>query len=440
MSTFENRVKRMPRSKQEYVFNLPTHLARAKDLLKLDRILTDLEFVEAKISKHRTSSVIEDYDLCIAAMSNHKEESVALNMACIELLRETLQISAHILDSDPNQLTSQLLGRLLIEKTVGVKKILEHAVNSTSSVYLMPISSSLTSPRHPLYRTLTGHSDKVIRVLAGGDSNIIVSVAEDGCLKGWRLLSGEEIWSLHEMRAPMDIGPDGRHVVLATKGESFMILDIETGRAVRSVRHGFSGINGITICPDGNSVLLALKDKSIKCVGLQDGHCVFTLDGHADEVIATTVTIDGKTVISVSVDGFLKVWDLHVVRELRTIEAQAGWRHRPIVYRNGSCVVSGAWTNSVVEWDIGTGQAVHRLEGHKGFVTSVVSAHNSFVLSASWDKTIRIWDLNKGNEIRVLMGHSDWINDLAVTPDMRHVISASSDGTLKVWNLDKIVQ
>lgn len=438
MGTFETRFKRMPTSKKEYVFNLPTHLSRANDLLKLDRILSDPEFVEAKISRRRTLSVIEDYDLCIAAMSHQKEESSGLDMFGLKLLRETLQMSAHILDDNPNQLTSQLLGRLSMEKSVVVKRFLEHAVNSTSSAYLMPVSSSLTIPRHPLYRTLSGHSDKVIQVVAGWDSDIVVSAAEDGCLKGWRLLSGEEMWSLQNMRAPMDIGPDGQHLVLATQDGSFLSLDIETGRVTRSVRHGFSGINGITICPDGNSVLLALKDKSIKCVGLQDGHCFLTLDGHTDEVLATDVTKDGKTAVSVSEDGFLKVWNLRRATELCTIEAQAGWRHRPIISRNGSRVVSGAWTNSVIEWDLGTGEAVQKLEGHKGFVTSIVLLHDSFVLSASSDKTIRAWDLNKGNEIRVLTGHSDWISDLAVTPDIRYAISASSDGTLKVWNLDKI--
>ncbi|MCG7853378.1 MAG: hypothetical protein MIO92_12725, partial [Methanosarcinaceae archaeon] len=195
MGTFETRFKRMPTSKKEYVFNLPTHLSRANDLLKLDRILSDPEFVEAKISRRRTLSVIEDYDLCIAAMSHQKEESSGLDMFGLKLLRETLQMSAHILDDNPNQLTSQLLGRLSMEKSVVVKRFLEHAVNSTSSAYLMPVSSSLTIPRHPLYRTLSGHSDKVIQVVAGWDSDIVVSAAEDGCLKGWRLLSGEEMWS-----------------------------------------------------------------------------------------------------------------------------------------------------------------------------------------------------------------------------------------------------
>ncbi|MFC1762831.1 WD40 repeat domain-containing protein [Planctomycetota bacterium] len=439
MTTFGDRIKRLSYSKREYVFNLPRHLSKAENLLQLQVVLTDPEFLESKISHGNTRSVIEDFDLCLRdSVVDQQRESLTLDIEGLRLLRDAMRLSLHILDRQPCQLKSQMLGRLLNEEAECVRRFLNDAIASASAISLLPISRSLISPKFPLYRTLVGHSDKVVRVIINGEGSIVISAAEDGCLKGWCLVTGEELWSHQSMGNRIDIGADGRQLVVVARDGTVKRLDVETGRVIGSVPLQLSGVNGVTACPDGNKVLLSLNGKSVQGIDLRDGSCFLKLDKNSDDVVACTVNNDCQKAITASSDGFLQLWDLSSGNELRKIEAQAGWRHRPAFSRRGSRVVSGVRTNAIMEWDLESGQCTQALEGHRSFVSSVVVVGGSCLLSASWDKTVRLWDLYTGKQIKTFIGHSDWVNDLAVTPDMQLVVSASSDATVKVWKLNTI--
>lgn len=46
-----------------------------------------------------------------------------------------------------------------------------------------------------------------------------------------------------------------------------------------------------------------------------------------------------------------------------------------------------------------------------------------------------MWDLGSGQEVRTLAGHKSWVWGVAVTPEGEHAVSASHDKTLKLWDL-----
>lgn len=89
------------------------------------------------------------------------------------------------------------------------------------------------------------------------------------------------------------------------------------------------------------------------------------------------------------------------------------------------------------------------LEGHSGWITSIVSGHSQkenedshVLISGSRDKTIIVWRLyEKGNDgyyglpFRSLEGHEHFISDLALSADNAFAISSSWDKTLRLWDL-----
>jgi WD40 repeat protein len=57
-------------------------------------------------------------------------------------------------------------------------------------------------------------------------------------------------------------------------------------------------------------------------------------------------------------------------------------------------------------------------------------------ISGSFDRTLRVWDLESGQMLHTLEGHGGWVIAVAVTPDGRRAVSGSVDRTLRLWDLE----
>eukprot|EP00741_Cyanophora_paradoxa_P013767 tig00020710_g13289.t1 len=110
--------------------------------------------------------------------------------------------------------------------------------------------------------------------------------------------------------------------------------------------------------------------------------------------------------------------------------------------QDGRRIVSGSWDNSVRVWDADTGAELLQLQGHTGYVTSVVvsavrragsqcqseagrgregmAARGALrdgrrIVSGSDDNSVRVWDAETGAELLQLQGHTDCVNSVAVS-------------------------
>ena len=162
---------------------LPQRLARQKDGETLYRLLTDFNFIEAKISHPElvTQDVIDDYQAALDAgvlFAGEKAET-------LRLIQGAIRLSAHILEKDKTQLAGQLWGRLLSFDVPEIREMLEVAKQRQTTLWLRPLTPSLTPPGGALLRTLTGHTSGVYAVAIAPDGKFAVSASSDNTLKGW---------------------------------------------------------------------------------------------------------------------------------------------------------------------------------------------------------------------------------------------------------------
>ena len=145
------------------------------------------------------------------------------------LLYGALRLSFHRLDRGPNQLSTELHGRLASEKEAEINTLLEQAAMEQEGVWLRPLTSSLMPPGGPLLRTLEGHSDSVEAVAIAPDGKTAVSASWDDTLKVWDLKFGIEVANFHgeSWFFSCDISPDGKTIVAGEESGRMHFLRIE---------------------------------------------------------------------------------------------------------------------------------------------------------------------------------------------------------------------
>lgn len=193
MPSLKAKLARMPVDQRRSTLqHLAAHLTKAAQIERLQLILTDFEFLEAKIAEFSPQLLIEDYDLALQpnlAISQRNQEN-------LRLIQGALRLSTNILSVDKNQLAQQLWGRLIGFENPVIYQLLQQTQQLKSAPWLRPLTTSFAPPSNFLVRTLSGHSNWVNGVAVTSEGKI-VSGSEDKTLKVWALETGEELLTLY---------------------------------------------------------------------------------------------------------------------------------------------------------------------------------------------------------------------------------------------------
>jgi WD40 repeat protein len=360
------------------------------------------------------------------------------NPEALELIRGAVRLSAHVIEKDPRQFASQLVGRLLPHRDVPkIQQFIDEIAAGAPKPWLRALKSALIPPGTPLLRTLeepyaSGYS---VAVTPDGKRAVSASCNE---LTVWDLETGRELRTLswHYRVRGVAVTPDGKRAVSASEEKTLKVWDLETGRALRTLEGHSDDVNAVAATPDGKQAVSASRDKTLKVWDLETGRALSTLKGHSGRVTSVAVTPDGKRAVSASEDTTLKVWDLETRRALRTLEGHSGCVTSVAVTPDGKRAVSASEDTTLKVWDLETGHALRTLKGHSDYVYAVAVTPDGKRAVSAGGHTLEVWDLETGRALRTLEGHSNNVFDVSVTPDGKRAVSASVDNTLKVWDLD----
>jgi WD40 repeat protein len=314
----------------------------------------------------------------------------------LDLIHGAVRLSSHVIECDPKQFASQMLGRLLPHQQIApLRQFTDAVIKGALRPWLRPLWPTLHPPGTALVRTLTGHRGGVNAVALTADGRA-VSASGDQTLKLW---------------------------------------DLKAGRALVTLEGHSNPVSGVAVASDGKRAVSASWDKTLKVWDLEAGRELRTLSGHSDWVRGVAVSGDGRLAVSASADQTLKVWDLEAGSELRTLTGHSDQVLGVAVSGDGRRAVSACSRQRLKVWDLETGLELHTLCDHYDHVTGIaVSRDGGLAVSASADRTLKVWDLEAGRELRTLTGHSESVNGVALSGD--RAVSASDDQTLKVWDLE----
>lgn len=435
MNDLRDRLANLPTERQSYTLQaLPSHLAKAKHIERLSCLLTNFDFIEAKVRLIDPWLLINDYEEGFRVGCNDKS---------LSLIQEALQLSVHILIKDPNQIAGQLIGRLLPYYSFSSKSLIDQAIEWKSTPWLRPLTPLPIMPGGTLHYTLTGHTGAVLSIAVTPDGNFAISGGADETLRVWDL----KRWKMSDsLNLPAGIGNK-------MSGPFYGAIALGGLQAPLSFQGEISAPTSMAVTPDGRYAIFSVfKDRTVWMWDIQKNRLTHIMKGHTSLVYRVAVTPDAKHAVSGGIDGMLLVWNLHQGDERELHPVHIFTEHNDMVSaveitKDGRYAVSGSLDKTIRVWDIENRKLVRTIYTGRPVLDLAVAHDTHRIISTSTDKAVYVWDINQGvswlkgicrrGMLNTLKGHKGPIEALAVTPDGRKMISASKDGTLKIWDLER---
>ncbi|WP_009630584.1 NB-ARC domain-containing protein [Synechocystis sp. PCC 7509] len=153
--------------------------------------------------------------------------------------------------------------------------------------------------------------------------------------------------------------------------------------------------------------------------------------------IATSLDIspDNQIVAVGDSSGRIYLWNIAATQLLATLEGHTGWVWSVVFSPDGKTLVSSGVDASIRLWDVTSGECSQILTGHSGCVWSVAfSPDGQRIASGSDDRTVRIWNL-QGQCLQVMAGHTNSVYSVHFSPNNQTLASGSKDTSIRIWNV-----
>ena len=405
--------------------HLAHHLAAAGRDSELQELLTGFDWLDLGLRTRDLAALLADY--------NHApwQDDTAV-------VRQALQMSAHVLVDDPTQLPGQLTGRLLNHPGPVVQRLLADAHAWARGPWLCPRRQSLTAPGGPLRQTLL-HPDEVTALAVASQGDRLITGSADGGARIWNLTTGA---CEHQLAGHGDriftavISADGARAVTGAADRMGRVWNLISGRCEHELI-GHSGyVRAAAISADGTRSITASVDGTARVWDLITGSCEYELTGHAGSVTAVAMNADGSLAVTGSDDNTARVWDLAAGTCAYELAGHTQAVGAVAISARGTLVVTASYDGTARIWNAATGTREHELTGHTDSILAVaISADASRVVTGSADSTARVWNLATGRCEHELAGHTDSVDAVAITADGTRAVSASYDRSARVWDL-----
>ncbi|MBN1654911.1 MAG: DUF4062 domain-containing protein [Deltaproteobacteria bacterium] len=426
------------------VEELPYHLTLAGDQTRLERTLSDLEFIEAKCVTGLVWDLVEDYDRALAAFPEQMTAQSAGHTCILLDFADFVRSRSNMFARWP-ALVFQEAANCEVRtppKQIAVRRQLS---GLETRPWLRHINMRSRQSR---ITVLSGHNMTVVAVAFDPGGSRIVSCGHDCSLRVWNLRTGEPVHvfenAITNARC-MRLLPGTTRAAIGTENEGVVIWDYKTGERIRDLEGPEGGSTALSASADGTWLAVASTTK----VGAGSGsysHTIVrsdvltgvrsTIVECTDFISAVALTKDGRFLLSGNNNGSLTLWRPGERAPLRHVKAHKTGIMPGIsdlaVANDGNWVVTVSWDGYLKVWELPKLRCRFVAAAGAPIQSVTISPDDRIIVTGCLDGLVVIWNPETGESLGTLEGHDREVWCVAVASDNHHIASGDLGGTIRV--------
>lgn len=265
------------------------------------------------------------------------------------------------------------------------------------------------------WENFKGHQGTVFAIAFASDQVLVSGSADQNTVAwnrnaGWtleRTLGGPQPDSpLSDRVNALRFNPDGRLLASGggepTRGGELKLWQVADGKLAQTLTNIHSdAVFSLDFSPDGSHLVSGAADRLMKIVDLASGKVVRTFEGHSHHVLGVSWKPDGRLLASAGADNVIKLWDALSGERKKTIDTFG-----KEVTSVGFVGITDQILASAGDHQVGlfkeNGEKVRGFEGGNDFMnTAAISADGRIVIGAGQDGELRLWNGINGEKITV---------------------------------------
>ena len=261
--------------------------------------------------------------------------------------------------------------------------------------------------------------------------------SKSGAIKLWSM-SGQAIGEIPYNATPLAFSANGKTLISGHR-----LWDVDTQAELRKLDH--AGVGCAAFSPDGKTIARAVGH-SADIWNVETGSRSTSLEGHSGTIHQLAFNDDGALLLTVSQDRTAKVWRTDTGHEVTTLRGHADAIYGAAFSHDSLQLATSGEDHTVKLWK--NNIEFRTFDGHNHLVDCLAFGPGDDTLASGDSKGIvKVWDVKRGLERNSFVafqhdvrGAHLCVNDVAFSPDGRHVAAVASDGTTKYWLLESSEQ
>ncbi|KAL0477138.1 hypothetical protein AKO1_005909 [Acrasis kona] len=158
-------------------------------------------------------------------------------------------------------------------------------------------------------------------------------------------------------------------------------------------------VRSLQYLPSLDHFVSAGMDGNIHIIDISSGKVVRSIQAHSHWVSSIT-SLDENTICTTSGDKTARIWNVATGELLHSLESHTG-RINQVLFLGGDYIATASDDKYIFLWDWKKGVQVGGLVGHKDHVKNIILMSNNRIVSSSLDGTMKVWGIKETDDANV---------------------------------------